>query len=294
MAGTSWFDFRADVMLNLHHVMYAEAWRVEEQETGAAAGAQLVRDNLELRRTIRYQPAVDYYRSAVIHKDLLFDGSMRQLASHIVGRSGSVPDGWFDIMRPLLDAYAATDWILHQEWNLAWTREVTSLLTNLLPEVMPRLEDLFRQTIPDAPILVSTVVVGRTGPAYTTIRPTHITCSTSHRKSQGLAATEIVIHEACHAIAEPLRAALDDRVAASVPHGSELWHVVLFYLTGEVVARAWNRSGVDYRPYLDATGLFERAWPQFQVPVRDAWSGYLEAKTSWDQCCDQLAAAVNP
>ena len=166
-------------------------------------------------------------------------------------------------------------------------------LTTLLPAVMRQLESLLRMDFPDSPMLVSTVIVGRTGPAYTQIRPTHITCSTSHRKNQGLAATEIIVHEACHAIAEPLWKALDARVTPGAAHGSELWHVVLFYLVGEVVARAWNRAGVHYQPYIDATGLFQRAWPQLRDPVRAAWSDYLDGSSPWDQCCDQLAEAVN-
>lgn len=286
------FTFRSEAVLNLHHVLYSEAWAQESADAGAALGAQVVADDLRLRSVQGYHMAVDYYRENLIAKDLLFDASMRLLSAHLVGRDGAAPQGWSEVFMPLTEPYLATDWPAHHQQNLAWTKGVTDELTLLLPAVIARLEELFHQPLPDPPILVSTVVAGRTGPAYTTVGPTHIICSTTHRKSQGHAAVEIVLHEACHALADPLLAALAERIDPKTPGAGDLWHVVLFYVVGEAVARAWAERAVSYQPYLDATGLLDRVWPSLRVPVRSAWSGYLDGTWDWDSACGRLAKSI--
>lgn len=286
------FAFRSDAALNLHNVLYSEAWAQEAAASGGRAGAQLVAGDLRLRAVPGYAGAIDYYRRNLISRDLLFDASMRQLSTQLVGRDGAKPEGWDGVFTPLVDPYVDMDWPDHRASNLAWTEGMTCGLRKLLPEVIARLEEVFHQELPDRPILVSTVVVGRTGPAYTNVHPTHIICSSSHRKSQGLAAVEVVLHEACHSVADPLLAALSDRIDPGRPKSRELWHVVMFYLVGQVVAAAWARQGVDYQPYLDATGLFDRAWPTLRTPVRDACSGYLDGTWDWDSAWDRLAESL--
>lgn len=285
--------FRSDAALNLHNVLYSEAWAQQSAASGRDSGAQAVPGDLALRGVPGYQETVDYYRRELINRDLLFDESMRQLSALLVGRAGSAPAGWDGVFTPLLDHYRDMDWPDHQARNLVWAEQVIAGLTQLLPEVIARLEEVFCLTLPDRPVLVSTVLVGRTGPAYTDVHPTHIICSSSHRKSQGLAAVEVVLHEACHSLAEPLLAALSSRVDPTHPQARELWHVVMFYLVGEVVAEAWARHGVDYQPYLNATGLFERAWPMLREPVRDACSSYLDGTSGWDATWDRLAESLH-
>ncbi|QDP96097.1 hypothetical protein FOE78_09470 [Microlunatus elymi] len=287
-----YLTFRTDAELNLHNLLYSDAWRQEAAESGTRPKAQTIDDELALRDGAGYPAAVRFYRQQLIDRDLLFDASMRDLSSRLVGRDGTTPAGWREIFDPLVEDYLATDWDRHRDRNETWTREVADGLNQLLPEVIARLQDVFGQVLPEPPVLVSTVLVGRTGPAYTADDPAHIICSTTHRKAQGLAAVEIVLHEACHLLADPLYRSLDARLDTAAVHRPELWHVVQFYLVGEVVAAAWRRRGVDYEPYLSATGLFDRAWPQLRDCVPRAWSGYLDGSWGWDSACDRLVAAV--
>jgi hypothetical protein len=45
-------------------------------------------------------------------------------------------------------------------------------------------------------------------------------------------------------------------------------------------------------PYLYATGLFDRAWPQFRAPVETHVQAFIDGKITLEQMAANLAAAV--
>lgn len=286
------FAFTSEPALNLHHLLYAEAWAVEASQTGRRSAAQSVGGERTLATAPGYAEAIGYYRSTLINGDLLFDATLESLANHLIGRGGDPPEGWQAVFAPLLAEYQKTDWPNHDQKNRAWTTSVISNLDLLLPEALQRLERLYREPLTDQPIRVSTVYVGGRLPAYTSIHPTHVICSTTHPESQRLAAAEVVLHEASHAMVHGLRESIEARLDTSADGLGQLWHAVLFFVTGEVVARSWAERGVPYVPYVEATGLFDRAWPQFRQPITESWSGYLDGRWDWDSACDRLADAV--
>lgn len=288
------FVFASDAALNLHHLLYAEAWSVESAETGQPSKAQPVPPgNLRLRDAPGFRHAIAYYRAQLIERHLLFDDTMQALSSWLVGRGGAVPDGWDQVFTPLQAEYEATDWPAHDRHNNRWAAEVSALLDRDLSEAVDRLQQVYCRRLPDPPELVSLVYVGSREGAYTSLHPTHITCSTTDPNGQGLAAAEVLLHEASHTLARDLQESIRARVDMTQPGLRQLWHVALFFITGQVVARLLAERGVAYTPYLESTGLFDQVWPQFRNPVTDAWTGYLDGRWDWDTACHRLAAAVN-
>lgn len=290
MSVDEWFTFTSDAALNLHHLLYAEAWSNESAETGQRSKAQPMRaGDLMLRGAPGFQDAIAYYRAQLIQRHLLFDDTMQGLSSWLVGRGGAVPAEWEQIVRPLLTEYEAADWPDHDRQNNRWAVEVSALVDTDLPGAVDRLQEIYRRPLPDPPEPVSLVYVGSREGAYTSLHPTHITCSTTDPKAQGYPAAEVLLHEASHALARDLQESIRARVDMTHPGVGQLWHVVLFFLTGQVVVQLLAERGVAYTPYLEANGL----WPQFQEPVTEAWIGYLEGRWGWDVACDRLAAVVN-
>lgn len=284
------FTFTSDAALNLHHLLYAEAWSVESAETGQRSKAQpMPAGDLMLRGAPGIQDAIAYYRGQLIQRHLLFDDTMQGLSAWLVGRGGAVPTEWDQAVRPLLAAYEETDWPDHDRQNNRWAAEVTAVLNRDLSDAVDRLQEVYHQPLPDPPEPVSLVYVGSREGAYTALHPTHITCSTTSPKGQGYAAAEVLLHEASHALAGDLRESIRARVDVAQPGVGQLWHVVLFFLTGRVVVELLAERGVAYTPYLEVNGL----WPQLQKPVTEAWIGYLDGRWSWDVACDRLAAIVN-
>jgi len=73
--------------------------------------------------------------------------------------------------------------------------------------------------------------------------------------------------------------ALDDAATkAGTPLPPDLWHVVLFYTTGDTVRRVLADAGTpDYRPMV--YGIHERgAWTEFREPIETTWLPYVEGK----------------
>jgi hypothetical protein len=52
------------------------------------------------------------------------------------------------------------------------------------------------------------------------------------------------------------------------------------------------KNGIDYQPYLYATGLFDRAWPQFRTPVETHVQAFVDGKIALEQMAATLAATV--
>ncbi len=62
-----------------------------------------------------------------------------------------------------------------------------------------------------------------------------------------------------------------------------LWHVIQFYLTGAAVQQTLKAKGIEYVPYLHATGLLERAWNQYRGVLDTVWRPYVDGKGSLDE-----------
>jgi hypothetical protein len=72
----------------------------------------------------------------------------------------------------------------------------------------------------------------------------------------------------------------------------DLWHVVLFYIAGEVTRQELAKVGVEYKPYLYAIGLFDRAWPRFRSPVETSVQPYIDGKATLEQMVTSLVTAI--
>ncbi|GAB3747152.1 hypothetical protein [Microlunatus parietis] len=282
------FEYVSDLDLNLHHLLYAAAFG----GVPGRARAQSVPGELVLNGRPEFERAVTYYRGRFAERDLLSDPELSALKTLLAFGDGSAPAGWSEVFEPLREPYAETDWPVHDKINKDWSQAVHERLSPLLPDVLNELERVFREPWPEGPIRVDAVWVGYALPAYTTPRPAHISCMTTHPHQRDWLTVEIVLHEASHLLAWPLICALRNRIDPSRKGHGDLWHVVLFLLTGETVRRALASIGVDHQPYLEATGLFDRAWPHFRRPVTEAWTGYLDGTVDWSEACDRLLAAV--
>jgi hypothetical protein len=73
----------------------------------------------------------------------------------------------------------------------------------------------------------------------------------------------------------------------------DLWHVVLFYTTGETVRQVLAAGGEPgYQPYLEAFGLWDGRWGRYRAAVESVWPGYLAGELDLASACRELLRAL--
>jgi hypothetical protein len=302
VAEVSSLQFHSAFWINLHHVLYAEAWArraVPPRRSQAGALPALPPADLSTDQRAAWARAIDYYDRELAAKDLLFDETMDATRQVLVGsagseqpRSGLAPEH-AAVIAAAAPVYRSHWWPAHDQVNRAWIADVVTRVRSLSPEVPDRLAKLYGTPWFASPVRVDVVVVANRQGAYTALapEPAHVTASSNDPDSQQWAAAEIVFHEVSHALVRPIREAFDREARAASKSIPVLWHVALFYLTGEVVRQSLAARRVEYTQYLYATGLFERAWPDLRAPIESHWLPYIDGKVRLDEAVRDVVAA---
>ena len=302
VASAAGMEFRSELWPNLHHTLYAAAWdrrrrsglraRVLAGGLPSPLDAQLATTDAET-----WTAAVDYYDRVLASSDLLFGPGMSALNQALsIGELGSpalTPD-----LRTTLTAvapvYRDAYWQAHDAANRRWIADTVRRVDELAPTVVPRLAEWFDSPwpTPESPVRVDVVWVGGWSGAYTTSEPPHITTASGDPRATGWSAAEIMFHEATHLLVFDLMAELRCALDGQVSEYRDLWHAVLFYLTGYAVQDALRRRGVAYEPYVYANGLFDRLWAVYREPVEAGWRPYAEGRCTRDTAIAATVAAL--
>jgi len=193
-------------------------------------------------------------------------------------------------------AYKACRWAAQDEKNRLWIEELKPRLAANEERIASRLEQLYRKRWNGLPIPVDVVETVNWSGANSILRDPaggHLLISNSY---QGPAALEVVFHEASHLLmdrGDPLRQALDSAASAvdfRLP--GDLWHVVLFYTTGEVVRRILDDGGKPgYTPMV--YGIFDRGtWAGYRKALETAWHPYVDGERALAEAAANLIEAL--
>lgn len=167
--------------------------------------------------------------------------------------------------------------------------------------IAPRLAELYQVAWHGLPLRVDTVETAPSLGASTTIHSPaggHVLVNTS--VLQGDRAFETVFHEGSHTLMDlrrpdPVPKALADAAQElGVPLPRDLWHVVLFYTTGETVRRALEEGDhPGYTPYLYAFEHFGTGeWGRLRDAIEIVWPAYVEGKRGLDEAARELVQAL--
>ena len=284
---------------NLHHVLYAEAWRkrgVEPQRSNAGMLPEPLTGDLAPEERAAWDAAVAYYDRELADRDLLFElGDIRRAL--YAGR-GKLPDkglgkAHHDALASAAPIYAKYWWPAHDRANRAWIAETLSRIKQLSPEVPDRLARLYDTHWFTTPARVDIVRVGKRQGGYSADDPGgYITIASSEPNNQGWHAAESVFHESSHALFQIPSDAIAREEREQRKNTRDLWHVALFYIAGEVVRQSLAERKIEYSPYLYDIGLLDRAWPQFKAPIEQSLPDYIAGKTTLADAMHALVAAA--
>jgi hypothetical protein len=290
VATASSLEFHSDFWMNLHHALHAAArgFRVQNISVFPMSPDQ--------QKT--WDASVDVYARGYARKDLLFDRELGEIKVAI-GRSGGnldgarIPEDMRKALQQAAPIYRERLWAAADAANRAWIAEQVRNIQQLAPTEIPKLVSLYQTPWPTSSVRVDAVRVANPQGAYTSTGPSWIVVSTGDPNNQGWAGAEILFHESSHLLIRPVMVAIDKAAKeASVSVPDVLWHVVLFYIAGEVTRQTLSRQGVMYDAYLYKTGLFDRAWPMLRKPIEAVVPAYIDGTASLDETAKRLVTAL--
>jgi hypothetical protein len=126
---------------------------------------------------------------------------------------------------------------------------------------------------------------GPPGNAHTISEPTHITIGASDPRHQGLAALELVFHEASHRWDAQLMKGVDDAAKQlSIPPPRNLWHGLLFFNAGTITSEVLRAAGIDdYETYADKENMFAGPYKGWRPALAKHWPPFLAGEISKDE-----------
>lgn len=282
--------FHSELLPNLHHVLYALA-RTKRGETATLPDQPSV--ELTDAESAAWSAAIDYYAAEWAEKDLLFSDELMRIGQALAEDDLNDP-GIDEYLREVLIAaepiYRRHFWPAHESANHAWIEDAAHHVAELADAVIPKLEQVYGTTW-HQPVRVDVVAAGGWAPAYTVSRPDRITALSSIPNAQTWSAAELIFHEASHLLVRDLMLELKDALGESHASHRQLWHAILFYLTGTAVEDELRTRGHSYTQYLYDSGLSDRAWPAYRHPVEASWRPYLDGRcTRADAIATTIAA----
>lgn len=288
--------FHSDELMNLHHFLYAWAWRTRTQGRPLSQRLDaLPTAPFTTEERAAWEAAVGYYDRELASKDLLFGEGMTAIKTALVSArldDQAIAPALRAALQSALPIYRRHFWPEHDRVNRAWIADIGGRVGSLREEVVPRLETLYATKWFATPERADIVWVGNWAGGYASGGPTHATISSTHPGTQGWEAAETVFHEYSHILVGGLSGKLNAALGDGVKQHPVLWHTIQFHLTGQAVREALARRNIAYAPSVEE--LFQRAWPQYQQPVKDAWAPYLEGRTTMDDAIARTVAALSP
>jgi len=283
------FAYHSTFLMNLHHFLFNLATHPSELEPLLQKTRATPREGAVLRM------AVAFYRTNYAQRDLLFDETMA-----VIKRALSVddnrrdpnglalPDGLPAVLKAAAPAYARLAWTDDDAVNRAWIAVAREFDGRYGAAVQAAVEHGLGGGFPRAPVRIDLVrETGKRQGAYT---DTQVVIPAGRPSYQGLAALEMLYHEAAHVqSSDALAASIEARLkAAGRPTDSELWHVLHFYTVGAAVAVAVKSDGVAYEPYAYHVGLFKTYWAAYVPLIEADWAPWLAGREGMEEALDHM------
>ncbi|NND45929.1 MAG: hypothetical protein HKN58_11450 [Xanthomonadales bacterium] len=296
---TPWFAFHSDFDTNLNDalVIAGRERAANRAELFKGGNAKACFDGLAPSQRAGWNLAVDYYARIVSpagwddRQQFLLRIALAGLAENLDERAS----GYLELaehMRGAAEpAYTACGWDQQDAANRAWVERLMPRIQQHGAAIAQRLEAVYGTPWHGLPLRVDVVAHAPPVGANTIwLNPEggHILVSSGIEDALAL---EIMFHEASHTLVsygrgDPLPLALE---AAAQNTGVELprdlWHVVMFYLTGEVMREV---LGEAYTPYMVTQGLWDGRWGRYREAVEASMPAYLEGSATLQQAAASL------
>ncbi len=289
------FDYHSAFLMNLHHYLYDAAFLHKDkletqtcQQPLSAAEQQTLRD------------AVAFYRNRFEGLDQLNDPTLQGIKQALsVGDQRRNAKGLqlspelVQVLHASGPVYARCRWEADDRSNQSWIRQARALDAVFGAAIQTRLEQRLAHRFVHVPVRID--VVTDTGDFRGAYTHGQIVMPSGRADYQGLAALEMLYHEATHIdVIETVIDAIDaQRKVLHRSGDSNVWHALQFYTVGKTTAEVLKQqAGLDYVQYAEARGVFKRAWPDVWPVLEQVWSPYLQGHSGMQDAVAKLLEAL--
>jgi hypothetical protein len=302
------FKFYSAFWPNLHNVLFAAAWDHRPSSVDKAGGpvpgglvGALTEDDLA-----RWGAALDYYDEEIADLHLLFEmGPIRKAmlaAGPELPTAGLAPKHR-EVLLAAAPLYRRQWWPEHDRVNRDWIQDTMARVAKLSPEVPSKLAALCGTPWITQELRVDVVLAGAREGAHTSNDPApgHITISSGHKLIYDWTAAEVLFHEATHLMVGPMIQAFSAELKAQGKFAMagkigarpvDIWHPALFYMVGETLKQALVARNIKYQPYVYASGLMDRSWPNFRKPLETPWGAFVRGEISREEAIKRVVAEL--
>ncbi len=302
VAKSKFFNFYNNKFVDAHHSFYYWMEKVEKQKT---KDVNSFVDSLETEFKTRLSPeerkslfsVLSFYRKNFLGKDLLFNDTLYNVKSTLKKfqstedlKKSDMPLFFKRTFGPAMQVFEKHMWPAHSKRNIAKINELMEQLTALETTIGPELERMYQSTWSTATLEVSMTYYANWAGAYTAFsgKLIEITYSSSDHAMDGTQGVEILFHEASHwLVLKNIKPLIEEKAMMQkkrVAGQHQLWHAVLFYITGKVVQKAYADGGVAHELYMVKNNIFTQGFSRYP----EALDPYLEGNTDLGAAIEEL------
>lgn len=291
------FEFHSAFLMNLHSFLLDASRRRPELSSYPWIEQPSASDLGVLAE------AITFYTSNYGQRSLLDDEVMTRIKKSLSTKDSqhdpahlNLPPELAAILARVAPIYARCLWPVHDQSNRLWIRRVILLNGRYGAEVQAGIERHMGHPFQRTPIREDIVMLtGSRNGGYT---DTQTVLPSGREDYQGLAAVEMLYHEAAHIdVDDTVTGELEADLKAT--HRSpdiDLWHAVAFYTVGETVKEVLKRKdNLDYEAYADRQGVYTRgSWPLWHRVIISAWRPYMNGETTRQAAIQAMVDQLPP
>lgn len=284
---TQYFDFSVNYWFNMHHFLYQEAFYQIESDSS------LVNIPLSKNERKALDEAVMFYKN-LLHEDLRMSEYMMDFKHWIMTPDKPMANIPAEFARHALvlkgfdNVYKLHFWPKHNQAIIESLESNFDLIRKTEQAYVDSIEQITRQVWQRDIIKVDVVYYGKVSKRnhrnrpYTSIFPTHVVMNVVGNNDVIGSWLELLYHEAAHHLILSETYFIGGTIwdvanDMNVNLPRQLWHMYLFYFTGEITRGLLKNLDIEYKEtYIQRHGIYSR----FFDLLDDHLKAYMKRETT--------------
>ncbi|WP_108808424.1 nuclear transport factor 2 family protein [Aquimarina spinulae] len=299
---TTYFEFHNNFWINLHFYLYETAAASYEKPLDKLVKKE-VWQKLSQKEKLLFQKTITYYKDHIDLKNH-FNQELIGFRKWIINytEQDMLPESRFEILfiKNLNDfkrIYSTHFWKTHRQINTDKLQENIDLIKKTEDFIISRIAKLAQAKWQDTKIRIDLSIKSPGGGAFTLSRtPSSIVLSTIINYPEIAGDwVETLFHEASHTVIKGRKGAIAESInrvseKLKVKPPKNLWHAILFYITGKVSQKAFLGQGInEYTIYMDRENIFSF----YHNAIYKHFTSYLVEETDLDIAIENVINSVS-